>query len=90
MNYFPLQYSHYLYFEIQRVLKEIIFTGFSNHYTSNYYVLPFGDLPRDGEAVGDGSGLHPLLLPRLLPAPLVFNLTIVSKCRNLKDSKKIH
>lgn len=49
-----------------------------------FYALPFGDLPRDGEADGDGSGLHPLLLPRRLPVPLAFKRTIVSRWRNLK------
>lgn len=51
-----------------------------------FYALPFGDLPRDGEADGDGSGLHPLLLPRRLPVPLAFSRTMVSKWRNLKLS----
>lgn len=46
---------------------------------ARFYALPFGDLPRDGEADGDGSGLHPLLLPRRLPVPLAFSRTMVSR-----------
>ncbi|CAG5090130.1 Protein of unknown function [Cotesia congregata] len=53
------------------------------------YVRPFGDLPREGDTVGDGSGLQPLLLPRRLPAP-VFRRTIIFTSKTIHSCPLIH